>query len=220
MFNATSAFSMGMGGKTSQAAADHYNNCMNGFYNQLGPMQGWLSGTLEHVKKTHEHFMSSRMWEFSSRIGKDGHFVGRFEIGYLSEVQFQQQATGFMRNYIMANPEMMQLYLDGRVSGYGGDFSDYCSGLGRDNYYYNKAIDGMNRLNEDSNLVRTDYHTSRDNGTHLTVRERIDISRTWAATNLHIAERIFDPSNNAGGEMLTIEEVETLRKEQAENPEA
>jgi acylphosphatase len=82
---------------------------MTSLYQKYENLSGWLGETLESVKEAHKTFMNSRMWEFSNRInGKDGQFVGRFEIGYLSEVQYQQQATGFMRDYIMANPALMR----------------------------------------------------------------------------------------------------------------
>lgn len=209
---------MGCGGSMSQAAADAYGSIMSGFYNQFSNLTGWLSETIENVKKGHENFMNSRMWEFSNRIGRTGTYVGRFEIGYLSDVEYQQQATGFMRNYIMANPETMQLYMDERISGYGGDFSPFCTGIGRENYYYNKAVDGMLRTENDQ-LVRTDYKTSRDEGTKLTVQERIDIHRTWNASSLHIAKNLFDFTSPGGGSILSIEQVEENRKKAQEEQE-
>lgn len=211
--NATSAFSRGVGGSLSAGAAQAFGDYMGNIYNKFQNLTGWLGETLEGVKREHQNFMDSRMWEFSKRMGDDGKFVGRFDIGYLSEARYQQQAQGFMRNYIMANPMMMALYESGHASGYDGDISQLCAGIGRENYYYNKAVDGMMMVGEDGELTRTDYHTSRDGRTALSVRERVDIHRTWNATNRHIAANLFDPSNTSGGNFLTDEEVEERRKE-------
>lgn len=218
MLNATSAFTMGCSGSMTDSSAGAYNSFMNTFYQKYENLSGWLGDTLDTVKDAHKNFMDSRMWEFSNRInGKDGQFVGRFDIGYLSDVKYQQQATGFMRDYIMANPLLMDLYQNERVSGYDGDFSDLCSGAGRDNFFYNKSIDGKVDFNkEEHTLNRTVYTTSRDNLTHLSFSERVDIHRTWQATNLHIAANLFDPTSIIGGNILSEEEVEENRKKAAE----
>lgn len=214
MLNATSAFTLACSGSMTDSSAGAYDNFMNSLYQKYDNLTGWLGETLSTVKGAHKNFMESRMWEFSNRVnGKDGQFVGRFEIGYLSEVQYQQQATGFMRDYIMANPLVMDLYQDGRVSGYDGDFSDLCTGMERDNYYYNKALDGKIVFNEEESTInRTIYTSSRDNLTHLTFSDRVGIHRTWQATNVHIAKNLFDPTNVLGGNILSLEEVEELNK--------
>lgn len=217
--NVTSAFVRGSSGSMTDSSASVLNNYMTSLYEKYDNLTGWLGETLDSVKDAHKNFMNSRMWEFSNRInGKDGQYVGRFEIGYLSEVQYQQQATGFMRDYIMANPILMDLYQQDRVSGYDGDFHDICSGIGRDNYFYNRAVDGKVMYNEEEQtLIRTVHNSSRDTLTHLTFSERVDIHRTWQATNLHIAKNLFDPTNITNGNILSIEEVEELRKK-AETP--
>lgn len=214
MLNATSAFTRAVSGSMTDASAGAYDKYMNGFYEKYQNLSGWLGDTLDSVKDAHKNFMESRMWEFSNRMnGKDGQYVGRFDIGYLSEAKYQQQATGFMRDYIMANPLMMQLYLDERVSGYDGDFNNLCSGIGRDNYYYNKGMDGKVHFDKEENtLTRTNFTSSRDNMTHLTFKERVDIHRTWQATNLHIAANLFDPTSIMGGDILSMEEVEERKK--------
>lgn len=204
---------MGIGGSMSQAAANCYNRSMGEMFDKYKGLTGWIGGAIETTVKAHENFMNSRMWEFSNRIGRDGHYVGRFEIGYLSDVEYQREATGFMRNYIMANPALYALYLTEQVSGYSGDFSDLCEGLGRDNYFYNKAMDGLVHMNGEE-MVRTHFHSSRDGFSHLSPMERMDIQRTWNASNMHIAKGLFDPTNQDGGEILSLEQVAELKKQE------
>lgn len=214
MLNATSAFTRAASGSMTDGSAAVFNTFMTTFYEKYDNLSGWLGETVQSVKDAHSSFMNSRLWEFSNRVnGKDGQFVGRFEIGYLSEVEYQQQATGFMRDYIMANPLLMELYQDDRVSGYGGDFSALCSGIGRDNYFFNKTQDGAVLFDaEEKTLNRTAYTSSRDNLSHLSFSERVDIHRTWQATNLHIAKNLFDPTSIAGENILSVEEAEERRK--------
>lgn len=215
--NVTAAFMRASSGSMTDGSAAVYDNYMASMYQKYDNLTGWLGETLNTVKDLHSTFMNSRMWEFSNRInGKDGQYVGRFEIGYLSEVQYQQQATGFMRDYIMANPLLMSLYQDDRVSGYDGDFSQACTGIGRDNYFYNRSIDGKVMYDEEEKtLNRTMYTGSRDKLTHLGFSERVDIHRTWQATNLHLAKNLFDPTSMLNGNILSMEEAEEKRQEAA-----
>lgn len=215
MINATSAFTRAASGSMTDASAGVFDQFMNNFYSRYDNLSGWLGDTLTSVKEAHNNFMNSRMWEFSNRLNaSDGKYVGRFEIGYLSDVQYQQQATGFMRDYIMANPMMMALYEQDQISGYEGDFSDLNTGCGRGNYFYDKAMDGKNHFDKETHtLTRTHFSNSRDNLTHLTFSERVDIHRTWQASNIHIAKNLFDPSSTMGGNILSLEEVAELKKE-------
>lgn len=216
--NVTAAFMRASSGSMTEASANVFNDYMNGMFQKYENLTGWLGETINTVKEQHATFMNSRMWEFSKRInGKDGTYVGRFDIGYLSEVKYQQQATGFMRDYIMANPLLMELYQAERVSGYDGDFSNLCSGIGRDNYYYNRGMDGKVVFDEEENtLTRTKYTSSRDDLTQLSFSERVNINRTWQATNLHIANGLFDPTNILNGHILSLEEVEERRTKEAQ----
>lgn len=211
--NVTSAFSRGCGGALSSEAAQVYDNFIGNMLQKYDNLTGWLSETVDSVKKAHGNFMASKMWEFSNRIGRSGHYVGRFEIGYLSEVEYQRQATGFMRNYILANPNVMALYDTEQISGYDGEFSGLCEGIGWDNHYYAKAMDGLVTKNEQDQYLYTTYRTSLDEGKHLSPRERFDIQRTWLASDIHI-KNLFDPTSIIGGNILTLEEVEEKRKEQ------
>ena len=208
----------GASGSLTERSAAVFDQHMAGLYQKYEGLSGWLGGALDSVKEAHTNFMNSRMWEFSNRVnGKDGTYVGRFEIGYLSEVKYQQQATGFMRDYLMANPMAMELYLEDRISGYDGDFSAACAGIGRENYFYNRAMDGKVVFDQEAEtLTRTSYSSSRDSLTQLSFKERADIHRTWQATNLHLLANLFDPTSISNGEILSVEQVEERRAAQAE----
>lgn len=219
--NVTAAFMRATSGSMTDNSAAVFDGYMANMYQKYDNLTGWLGDTLNSVKELHTNFMNSRMWEFSNRVnGKDGQYVGRFEIGYLSEVQYQQQALGFMRDYMMANPELMALYQTGQVSGYDGDFHNACTGIGRENYFYNRSIDGKVIFDKEENtLTRTTFSSSRDQLTHLSIAERVGIHRTWQATNLHIAKNLFDPTSVSNANILSLEEVEERRKEAEANEE-
>lgn len=219
--NVTAAFMRATSGSMTDNSAAVFDNYMGNMYQKYENLTGWLGDTLNSVKELHTNFMNSRIWEFSNRVnGKDGQYVGRFEIGYLSEVRYQQQALGFMRDYIMANPELMALYQTEQISGYDGDFHNACAGIGRENYFYNRSIDGKVIFDKEENtLTRTTFSSSRDQLTHLSIAERVGIHRTWQATNLHIAKNLFDPTSVSNANILSLEEVEERRKEAEANEE-
>ena len=205
--SAATAFNLGASSSMSPQAAMDYDVYMKSYYEKFNNTSGWFTESINKVKEEHRYFMDSHMWEFSNIIkNKEGHFVGKYEIGYLSEVEYQRDAIGYMRDIIMANPNMMQLYIDGRASGYENDFStDLNSGIGRDNYYYNKIMNGYVNDNNEGRIHRTQYNTNRDGRTNYTVKERRDSHRTWRATDIHI-DNGLDPTSILGNGLLSIEE--------------
>lgn len=207
------AFVYAASGSMNEHVANIYNQQFNSYYNNLGTnLTGWLGETIQTVKNEHDYFMRSRMWELGTKLrGNEGMFVGRYEIGYLGDVIYQQAAEGFMRDIIMANPIMMELYQQGRVSGYDGDINRLNCGIGRDNYYYNKVQNGY--LNNDNGVYKhTTFKTTRDNMTSYSVRERHNAHRTWRASNIHI-ENGYDPSSIEGEKLYTVEQgLERLKK--------
>lgn len=218
MITASGAFTRAISGSLNEHSAAAYNQRMQEHYAEFEGLGGWLGETLENAKQNHEKFMTSRLWEFSNLFdGKKGMYVGKYEIGFLSKAEYQRDAIGLMRNYIMANPNVMEMYNDDRIYGYGGDFSDLCSGIGRENHFFNKAMSGVLYYNEDKELVRTDYTTSIDGFGTLTRQERQDIQRTWLHSNQHIAENLLDFTDNlTHGSIKTVEEAEAIRKEREE----
>lgn len=213
--NVMSAFTHGCSGAMSEQTAGMLDTFLTGLYSGYQGLTGWLGDAVNTVKESHEKFMNSRMWEFSKRInGADGKWVGAFDIGYLSDIKYQQQATGFMRNYIMANPMAMEMYLQEQISGYGGDFANLCVGVGEENFYYRQAMHGLLNYNtEENTLCRTLYNDSRNGGEHISFSNRVDIQRTWRATNQHLLAGLFDPTSIDNDDILTLEQVAERKKE-------
>ena len=209
MMDSTQAFSLACSGRISDQTMNYYAEFVNNSLSKFQGLTGWVG---EQAKKTLDgfnDFFNSRAWELSSRISKENQYVGRFDIGILTSAEAQYNAVGFMRDYIMANPLVMQGYIDGVLQGYGGDFSHLNTGIGEDNIFYRKATNGMllsYDVKEGDNTYKQYYHKhymDSISNDPLSFRNRYDIQRTWNASNRMLAEGLFDFTNPDEGKLIS-----------------
>jgi len=200
--NSSDLFAFAVAGAQTEQSIGQYQN----FVNQTNAIQptgvsDWLKSKVDNLQQNFTSFVNSRLWEYSTRLlgeGK-GEYVGRFDIGYLGTIEGLQSAEGLMQNYIMANPNVMKLYQDEIIDGYGGKFSPLCSGIGRDNFFFRQANNGVLRQEgegEEQQWLRTHFHDST--GNKLSFRERVNIHKTWNAVNEHLATTYLDITSPMG----------------------
>lgn len=199
------AFGYAASGSMNEQVAAIYDKQFNNYYDNINPnLGGWLGDAVKTVKESHDLFMRSRLWELGNKLkGNDGMYVGRYEIGYLGGLTYQQSAEGYMRDIIMANPTMMNLYEAGRVEGYDRELHALNNGVGRDNFFFNKVNNGY-LTKEEGTLKHTRFLSTRDNMTSYSTRERHDSHRTWRASDIHI-QNGYDPSSITGNKLLSVE---------------
>lgn len=199
--NSADAFSFSISGSHTESSINRYADYLNRANSAIGRFGGWLGDQAARNMESFDNFLSSRAWEMGKRLlnKEDGEFVGRYSIGYLGSVNAQQQADGYMRDVIMANPIIQQLYLDGEINGYGGEFSHFCSGIGEDNLIWRRMFDGVVNLTkkEDVNhLSRASYSDSAVG--KYSYRDKVYAHKTHAASNHHIATTQFDITSSEG----------------------
>ena len=199
--NSANAFSYAISGSyTDQQMAKHaeYINQSTSVFQQAG---GWLAEQANRMLTGFNNFLNSRAWEMGKRLlnNHEGEYVGQFEIGYLGSLSALQGAQGYMRDYIMAHPEVMQDYLLENIEGYGGQFNPLCTGIKEENIFYRRAMNGLLNLEkgEDKTQLRhTHYYDSMGGG--LSFRERVNVAKTWAAVDHHRAAKMFDITSPGG----------------------
>ena len=200
--NSSDIFSMAMSGVQSESSIGMYKSALESQIQNIGgQITGWLAEKSQSIKDNFKNFYDSRLWEYGARIGlgNEGEYVGRFDIGYLGSVTGLQSAQGLMRNYIMAHEGVGRLYKDELISGYDGDFSENCTGIGRDNIFWRMANNGVTRKEEiDGDLRWLRSHFTESNGNSLSFRERVNIQRTWRAIDYHLAEESLDITSASG----------------------
>ena len=199
--NSAMAFNYAISGAMGEQQIQQYANYVSASYDQVKSMGGWLAEQADKTMTEFKNFVDSRAWELSSRLSRrnEGEYVGRFQIGYLGSVNGLQNAEGFMRNYIMAHPGLMQDYIDEEISGYNGEFNSHCVGIGRENIFYRRAMNGIvhfEEVNEQKRAVHTHYHDI-DNGT-MSFREREQVQQTWRAIDHHRLNTLFDVTSVEG----------------------
>lgn len=210
--NAADAFSFSCAGAIDEGRMRQYAGYVQMNFDNVKGMGGWLAKEAEKTLDRFSNFMNSRAWELSKILtgNGDGEYVGRFDIGYLGSLNAQQQAQGFMRDYIMANPLVMQMYLDGGLEGYGGDFSQFCNSVGKNNVFYRNATHGIVQTETKDDVQKTWFsHFGDVPGTGMSFREQADIMRTWKATNHLIGSQLFDMTSPSNKKMNEDNEEET-----------
>lgn len=209
--NSADAFSFSISGSHTESSINRYADYLNRANTALGRLGGWLGEQAARNMESFDNFLSSRAWEMGKRLlnKDDGEFVGRYSIGYLGSVNAQQQADGYMRDVIMANPVIQQLYLDGEVEGYGGEFSHFCSGIGADNLIWRRMFDGVLNLTKQddvNHLSRVSYNDSAVG--KYSYRDKVFAHKTHAASNHHIATTQFDITSSLGNKRKSFMDPE------------
>lgn len=209
--NSADAFSFSISGSHTETSISRYADYLNRTNSALGRFGGWLGDQAARNMESFDTFLQSRAWEMGKRLlnKEDGEFVGRYSIGYLGSVSAQQNADGYMRDVIMANPIIQQLYMDEEIDGYGGEFSHFCKGIGADNLIWRRMFDGvvnLDKLEEVNRLRRTSYNDSAVG--KYSYRDKVYAHKTHAASNHHIATTQFDITSSAGNKRKSFMDLE------------
>lgn len=103
------------------------------------------------------------------------------ELMELKSIGEIQQAKPIMQRYIMAEPELRQMYIEQRVDGYSDTYVDLEPGrVGRDHYDYRRVVNAVFVPNEEDNLVSTTYYeTLRADDRELYPTEQVAVLATW-----------------------------------------
>lgn len=126
-------------------------------------------------------------------------------VRYLSTIGDIQNAPSQMRRYIMAHPEVRQLYIDDRIAGYGEDYEDTQPGaIGASHGDYCDAVSGVVQTQEDGTGLATIYHDVWGD-VKLSALDKLRISRTWQGIDRYLEDiddetvDLTDPENSLIG---------------------
>lgn len=202
MFTLAQATGLSFGGGLNEQQNESISSLMKQGLDLLSNVGGFFGTKVQEAKTSLDYFVNSRLWELSNRLKKDNGYVGAFEIGVLHSLYDQQQAMGLMRNYIMANPTIMDLYNQELISGYEGEFNSRCVGIEDDNPFYRQAMHGVNvlKVDKETNEVSGYHKHYIDDSPKLTVLDRVNIQRTWNASNRHMLDTMFDVTSPLGSD--------------------
>ena len=212
--NSANAFSYAISGSYTEAQMAKHAEYINQNASMFQQAGGWLAEQANRMLTGFNNFMNSRAWEMGKRLlnHQDGEYVGQFEIGYLGSLAAIQGARGYMRDYIMAHPGLMQDYLLENIEGYGGEFNVHCKGIKEDNLFYRRAMNGLLNMEkvEDKTQLRHTHYYDTIGGAGPSFRERVDVMKTWVAVDHHRAKGMFDMTSEAGNKRKDYIEPEDL----------
>lgn len=130
---------------------------------------------------------------------------GNMSMNLLPLETYEQLQTAHHRyqNYLMANPVVRQLYLDGRVEGYSDTYQNIeGSAIGWDHHVYREVVSGMSRSSYDPSFDPFDEtqaecwvtttQDSLDGEEPPRFLEKVNVINAWNLQNAAVAENI-DP---------------------------
>lgn len=202
--NSANAFSYAISGSFTENQIAKYGDYVNQTASALQGAGGWLAQQANKTLESFDKFVNSRAWEMGKRLlgQSDGDYVGRYEIGYLGSIEALQGAQGHMRDMIMCHPALMGMYMNEEISGYGGDFSAWNTGIAEENIFYRRMWNGVMNLetvDDKPQLRHTHYYDTV--GGQLSFRERVDSHKTHAAIDHHRLKSMFDLTSEMGDKL-------------------
>lgn len=125
-------------------------------------------------------------------------------VNELYDIGQMQHATAVMQRWIMANPEIRQMYHQNRIDGYSDSYEDRAPGVyGIDHYEYRRVTNGITMEHPGSDeYVRynwTEVELNPDD--ELTFDEQMSVMYTWSRAQAIIANRKEDPTSKWGGDL-------------------
>lgn len=117
----------------------------------------------------------------------------------LMELAEFQNAMPKMQRWVMACPEVRQLYHNQQCEGYEGTYVDVEPGLrGEAHYDYRRVMNGIVDETDAGWYACTYIEDLRNGDTELTLGEQDDILYTWQRVKYHLNRRADDPTSRWG----------------------
>lgn len=125
------------------------------------------------------------------------------QVQLYTSIAEMQTAAPNMQRWIMACPDVRQLYHSNQLDGYSDTYVDYEPGkVGEDHYDYRRVMDGVVVFDEETDGWYSDSYldeiTDPDMDT-LDFTEQLNIIRTWENMRVLLRDHPEDPTSPYGG---------------------
>lgn len=187
-------------GRPTPSALQYFNNQ---YQNIVDMAQTVGNTTVQQIYNNaaamYQNIMTSRPWELAEGIYNQAmHLMDPNWVKALTTVKDLQAARPVMQRWIMANPEVRNMWFENKVEGYHESYVDAQPGLaGAAHYDYRRAINHMLQADEEAQTWQaTTYHEALVEGDReLSHYEKKDISITWDALLHNIRTQVYDPTS-------------------------
>ena len=114
-------------------------------------------------------------------------------------IEHLQTANPVMQRYIMANPNVRDMYLNNTVEGYAGSYENlHGNNIGERHYDYRRVMDEV-VIVHDTHIEYNHYYEEIPEGDkELTLYEKVDILKTWNLVNQALDAHEMDPTSPVG----------------------
>lgn len=172
-------------GERSDALRSTISNTATSFFNQAASLYSMIS-TSDAVQALRNLTVKvENVWQ--SNV-----------ITHLQTLQQLQCAPLVMQRFIMAQPDIRKMYLNGEVSGYGDSYENlHGDGIGAKHYDWRRVMDGIGVVT-DEGYQFTQYVEDTREDTELTVFEKVDVLRSWHMASTELSKGEQDPTSPEG----------------------
>lgn len=161
----------------SQQMHQYIASGVNQYIQQVGSV---IPMYAESIRQKYDEIVSSSAVQYISVLKNRLNSVWQTNsIRYLNDIDQLQQAPSVMRRWIMAQPDIRQMYQNNAISGYGERYEDkHPDQLGYQHYDYRRVMNGV--VYKDNDLLQsTQYYEHVDEKDLLNIVEKSSILSTW-----------------------------------------
>lgn len=203
-FGAVGALMSSGNGRPTPTAMEYFNNQYQGM---MQAAQNVGSVALQQVYQIatnmYDNIMQSRPWELAeAALRQTVHMFDPNTVRQLLNIADFQTAKPIMQRWVMAQPEIREMYHQQRIDGYNETYLDaQPSRVGMDHYDYRRATSDMIQFNgsEENPLESwqstTHYERLVEHDRDLTFYEKRDIQVTWDRCMHLMANQAYDPTS-------------------------
>lgn len=127
-----------------------------------------------------------------------------FEFDYIDSFEGLRKTNRTTQRWVMAHPEVRKLYLNQDLDGYSGSYTNFTEGVGKDDYNYRRATNGMLMIDENGD-GRIDYYYEdlMDGDSELRQDLKEEIGHMWdfISAQMKLSNRDFTNADDDEAEM-------------------
>lgn len=188
------------GSRPQQSTLAYFDNQ---YQNMLAAAQDVGNTALQQIyniaTQTYNYMMDTRPWEMAEALMRQTtHLFDPNAIRSLWTLAELQTAKPVMQRWIMAMPEVREMYHNNQIDGYSATYEDaQPSKVGIDHYDWRRATNGMVSMPAESEEWTATTYTEElvEHDRELAFHEKVDIMVTWGQCLHQMHTQQYDPTS-------------------------
>lgn len=151
------------------------------------------------AQQTYNYVMDTRPWEAAEALMRQAtHMFDPNAVRALHTLAELQTAKPVMQRWIMACPEVREMYHNNQIDGYSATYEDaQPKYIGAQHYDYRMATTGMVELNEETADWKSTTYFEELVGEdrELSFLDKVDVMISWSQIQHHMRTQQYDPTS-------------------------